>query len=124
MKLKKTGLTLVLIMFVFGLAGCFHHDPVRHLASDAALLVPEKTTKKEVLNFLGEPDEKHNIEGGEVWIYFQSRKSLLRRAPYVGEKIGHEEYDVINVTFAGDKLISCVFRLFSEEEFKRGLKSE
>ena len=121
-RLNKTiGVLLLSLLF----AGCSGGKPVRHLSSDAILLIPGKTVKKEVISYMGEPEERRKKENGEeVWIYYQARKSLMRKTPYVGERLGHEEYDVVNVTFSGETLTSCVYRLFGEEEFKRGEKTE
>lgn len=105
-------------------SACFRHDPVRHLSSDASLLIPGQTTKQEVLTFMGEPDERRVLlNEHEIWIYYQVKKSLLRKAPYVGDRLGTEEYDVMSVSFADDKVKTCVFRLYSEEEFKQGGKA-
>jgi hypothetical protein len=84
------------------------------------LIAPEKTTKEEVLSFLGQPAERQVMENGdEVWIYYQVNKSLLRNTPYVGERIGTENYDVVTVTFMGDRVATCVYRMLSEEEFNK-----
>ena len=127
MMLKKIVAIASLITLLLGATGCsyYYREPVRHLASDASLLVPGQTTKQEVLSYMGEPDERRQgAAGEEVWIYHQVRKSLLRKTPYLGKKIGQEEYDVMNVTFNGEVLASCVFRLLDEEEFKQGTKKQ
>ena len=122
-RLNKTIGVLLLCSLLF--TGCSGGTPVRHLSSDAILLIPGQTVKKDVLSYMGEPDERRMKENGEeVWVYSQVRKSLMRKTPYIGERLGHEEYDVVNVSFSGETVTSCVYRLFGEEEFKRGEKVE
>ncbi len=127
MYLHRKGLLLLLLFFlVIPVAGCsFHHEPVRHLASDAALIVPGQTTRQEVLAFLGEPDERRQAENGEqVWIYVQVTESFLRKTPYIGKRLGSEEYNVMNISFAGNIVTSCVYRLFNEEEYQPSGKKD
>ncbi|MCF6290479.1 MAG: hypothetical protein L3J03_05745 [Desulfobacterales bacterium] len=123
----RKGLPLLFLFFIAILAGgcSFHHEPVRHLASDAALIVPGQTSKQEVLAYLGEPDERRQAENGEeVWIYVQVTESFLRKAPYIGKRLGSEEYNVMNISFAGNIVTSCVYRLFNEEEYQPNGKKE
>ncbi len=111
--------TTVLVIFVLVLSGCslFYREPVRHLVSDAALIVPGQATKSDVLAYLGEPDERRAVENGEeVWIYTDTKKSTLRKTPYIGPKLGTENYDMVNVSFSGETVSSCVYRRFNEEE--------
>ncbi len=105
-------------------SGCFYHgEPVRHLSSDVCLITPN-LTQKEVLATLGPPDQKQQGEQGEVWIYDTVNKSFLRKTPYIGEKLGSENYDVVTVTFVGDTVATCLYRSYSEEEFKKsGIKT-
>ena len=117
MPFKKNGLIVfLLIALSAAVVGCFRHEPVRHLASDAG---------QDVLVFFGEPDERQTLASGEeVWIYSQVRKSLMRKTPMVGNRLGSEEYDVVNISLAGDLVTSCVYRMLDEGEFKRGGKRE
>lgn len=109
----------ILLVSVVLTAGCMKSPPVRHLASEVCLIAPEKTTKPEVITYLGMPDEIQQVsESDEVWVYYQVQRSLLRKAPYLGNQLGHEEYDVVTVTFMGDRVVTCVYRVLSEEEFK------
>ena len=104
------------------LAGCMRHESVRHLAGDASLITPNKSTMQEVMAYLGEPEEKYTLaDGGEVWTYYQVNKSRLRKTPYIGKKIGSEEYDVLRVTFRQETVQNCTFRTIAEEDFKKGL---
>lgn len=99
-------------------SGCFYHDPVRHLSSDICLITPN-LTQKEVLATLGAPDEKQKEEQGEIWIYREVKQSFLRKTPYVGDKLGSENYDVVTIHFIGDTVSACLYRAYNEEELKK-----
>lgn len=110
----------VCVVLFMGMAGCAKKN-VRHLASDVCLVDPEKTTKDEVLSYLGQPDERYEMaEGGETWIYHDVKKTLLQGTPYIGDRIGDKKYEMVKVMFAGDIVRTCVYRLLTEEEFAEG----
>lgn len=109
---------LCLCLLGFMAAGCFAGAPVRHLSSDICLVTPN-LTQKEVLATLGPPDQRQKGEQGEVWLYFEVKKSLLRKTPYVGEKLGSQDYDVVTITFAGETVATCLYRAYNEEELKK-----
>ncbi|MDA8163828.1 MAG: hypothetical protein M0017_02170 [Desulfobacteraceae bacterium] len=110
---------LLVLLLAFPLAGC-HHQPIPHLSSDACLLEPGHTTRQEVLAYLGTPDQRRmDPQNGETWIYYHANKSFLRRAPYVGQKLGEEQFDVVTVTFQGDLVRTCAYRSLNEKEFKK-----
>jgi len=93
---------------------------VRHLASDASLLVPHQTTKKDVMIYMGIPESQKDLgQGKEEWTYYQSKKSLLRKTPYVGKRLGHQDYDVVIIVFQNDIVASSTYRIYTEEEFSR-----
>jgi len=98
--------------------GCFYRDPVRHLSSDICLITPN-LTQQEVLAYLGSPDEKQKGEQGEIWIYREVKQSLLRKTPYIGDKLGSENYDVATIHFVGDVVSTCLYRAYNEEELKK-----
>lgn len=120
-----TCLCLFVLLIAISLSGCSSHSYVRHLASDASLVIPKQTTQKEIKGFMGQPDQiKKMADGTEEWIYFQANRSLLRKAPYLGDKLGHENYDVMLIVFAGETVSQCTYRLLTEQEFQEaGLKS-
>ncbi len=125
MKNRHRSIFVILPLIIFVLTGCFRHEPVRHLAAEAALITPHQTTKQEVLSYLGEPEERQSVsENREVWIYYQADKSLLRKTPLVGNKMGNLEYDVLNVSFTGDVADNCVYRRLDEETFRQGIEGE
>ncbi len=108
------------LAFFMGMAGCAKKN-VRHLASDVCLVTPEKTTKEQVLTYLGQPDEQYEMaEGGETWIYYDVNKSALHDTPFIGQKIGDKKYEMVKVTFGGEIVQTCVYRLLTEEEFEEG----
>jgi len=108
------------LVFMAGMAGCAKKN-VRHLASDVCLVAPEKTTKQEVFNYLGQPDEEYKTaDGNTLWIYYEVKKSMLRETPYLGQKFGEETYEVVKVSFIGDIVQSVVYRSMNEEDFKEG----
>ncbi len=89
------------------------------MASDACLITPQQTTKQQLQAYLGPPDKKTTLtDGSEEWMYLQQNKSLLRKTPYVGDKLGEEHYDVMVVRFRGEIVDTCQYRMFTEEEFK------
>jgi len=104
------------------LTGCFFHTPSRHLASDICLITPNLTAQ-EVISYLGPPDEKQNSEQGEIWLYYEVKKSTLRSTPFIGAKMGSEQYDVVTINFVGEKVHTCIYRFFNEKEMKEsGIK--
>ena len=102
------------------LAGCAEKS-VRHLASDACLITPEKTTKEGVLAYLGPPDQQVELaDGGESWLYYEVKQDTLRKTPYIGDKFGEQRYEAVKVVFQGDLVRTCFYRQLTEEEFQEG----
>ena len=119
---KLYGIAAVVCVALFlSMAGCAKKN-VRHLASDVCLITPERTTKEQVLAYLGQPDEQYEMaEGGETWIYYDMKKTALRDTPYIGDKIGDKKYEMVKVKFGGGDIVqTCVYRLLSDEEFAEG----
>jgi hypothetical protein len=112
-----------LLLLVFSsmlMTGCFYKQPVRHLTSEVSLVVPHQSTQKEIISFMGFPEKKRKIsETEEEWLYFQTNKSLLRRTPLLGTKIGYEEYDVAIIRFSNAIVTSSQYRSLTQEEFKQ-----
>lgn len=114
---KPTSLCLLALMIAS--VSCTSKDYVRHLASDAALITPQQTTKQNINAYLGPPDKKQPLaNGNEEWTYFQQNQSLLRKTPYIGKKLGSEHYDVMTIIFRGEVVDICQYRMFTEEELK------
>lgn len=116
---RSTLLVFLFLSVVLTVTACSNKQ-VRYLASDVCLVEPDKTTKQEVLSYLGQPDEQYaEPTGEEVWVYYDSKKSMISDTPYFGDKIGDEKFEMVTVTFAGNIVRTCVYRSMSEEEFKR-----
>ena len=122
---RRHFLLVTLCLFTL-LAGCSSREQVRHLASDASLIVPQQSTATEVISLLGQPDQRRTLaDETEEWIYYYSEQSLLRKTPFIGKKIGHENYDLIIIYLKSDRVTSSTYRLLSESEFKSsGIKSD
>ena len=112
---------LLLVGCLFGLlllSGCSRAQPVRHLSSDVCLLLPGHMTQKDVLGYLGEPNQRRaGTDGKMVWLYYDVHQSTLRKTPFLGKRLGSEAYDVVTVTFAGDTMQACVYRSLDEKAF-------
>ena len=48
-----------------------------------------------------------------------SQKSLLRRTPYVGDKLGDEKFDLLTITFQAENVMECVYRHLNEDDFDK-----
>lgn len=103
------------------LAGCSGiSSPVRNLSSDVCLVMPESTTRQEVLSFLGEPDRKLvNSEKMDVWLYEKVNQDFTRKFPVIGDKLGEQNYETVTVTFDGNLVRTCLYRQFDEAEFEK-----
>ena len=106
------------LSLMLGTAGCARKN-VRHLASDVGLITPGTSTKQDVVNYLGQPNSEYKMpDGGLLWVYYETKKTVLRDTPYIGGKIGEETYEVVKVTFNGDIVQTIGYRSMSEEDFK------
>ena len=104
--------------FFISMAGCAKKN-VRHLASDVCLVTPEVSSKEQVLTYLGQPDEQYEmVDGSETWFYYEVKKDMLNKTPYIGDRLGDKKYETVKVTFAGDIVQTCIYRSLSEEEFQ------
>ena len=103
--------TLVLLVSCGG-------TPVRHLASDASLVVVGSSTKSDVLTVLGDPDDQQ-VESDTVerWIYHEERASGFQKTPYVGKMFGVKSHSRIIVTFKGDIVSDCKYFSYDPHEF-------
>lgn len=116
--LLRLRVMLVIISIGIWLTGCAATAPMKHLSSDVCLVMPESTTKTEVLSFLGEPDQKTSSPGGdETWIYFKEHKDLIRKMPLIGEQFGTLNYETVAISFIGSKVRTCTYRQLDPTEF-------
>jgi hypothetical protein len=117
--IRKTPLLCLLTVMMLNLS-CTSKEYVRHLASDACLITPQQSTKENINAYLGPPDKKQALaNGGEEWTYFQQNKSLLRKTPYIGTKLGSEHFDVMVIAFHNEIVDTCQYRMFTKEEFEK-----
>ena len=101
---------------LFFLAGC-STKPVRHLASDAALVEPGKSTRQDVVRYLGTPDRQRSVSPGvEEYIYYNEQKGFIAGLPLVGRLADPKSYEMIQVTLDGDTVTDCDFLIHKEED--------
>ncbi len=80
---------LILLAASLALSGCYN-KPVRHLASDAALLKIGKSSSEDVLIYMGDPDEQKVLaDGVEKWLYKKEQRTFFEKIPYVGGQSRH-----------------------------------
>ena len=123
---KQWGVQLLLALaLVTFLPSCSSRNHVRHLASDAILIVPHQSTQKEVISLLGHPEQRRNLANGvEEWIFVQTQQSFLRKTPYIGTSLGRADFDIVVIYFKNKLVTSSTYRQLTEEEFKAsGIKS-
>ncbi len=100
---------LLALVTLVAISGCYT-TPVRHLASDVSLLKVGESTEKDVLIFLGEPDEQQELEGGvEKWVYQDKEMTFLEKAPLVGKHLGAPEYKQVVVTITKNIVTDVVY---------------
>lgn len=101
---------LICVVFTaFLLTGCYN-KPVRHLASDVALLKIGESGRDDVLTFLGEPDEQIVLKDGvEKWVFTEYEKSALKEAPVVGKYFGKPNYGKVTVILKNNIVVDCIY---------------
>lgn len=117
---KIPRLTEVITIISLGLCltGCAATAQTKHLSSDVCLVMPESTTKAEVLSFLGDPDQKKTSpDGDETWYYHKENKDFIRTVPLIGEKLGTLNYETVAISFMGNKVRTCIYRQLNPAEF-------
>ncbi|MBU0731142.1 MAG: hypothetical protein KKE17_06865 [Proteobacteria bacterium] len=124
--LKKHGVTTAAVLaailtVTLLLPGCFYQQRIRHLQSDVCL-IKENTGKNEVYSLFGPPAHSVRTESGEeTWVYYDVKKSFLRKLPLVGTVLGYEKYHVVTVAFLADSVRTCEYRFLSKDEFLQKL---
>jgi len=110
MVLQKNFFLLLLAAFILvTISGCYN-TPVRHLASDVALLKVGKSTEEDVLVFMGEPDEQQEVQEGVVkWLYNDKEMTFLEKAPLVGKRLGSPEYKSVVVTMTNKIVTEVIY---------------
>ena len=108
--------SILILLTTLLLAGC-SSKPVRHLASDAALIQPEKTTLTEVHQYLGEPKAVREISPGvKEYVYSEDTISFWGKMPILGSMVGPSGYEMIILTVQDDVVKNAVFRNFNEKD--------
>ena len=101
---------------LFLLVAC-SSTPVRHLASDAALIRPGETTLSELHQFLGEPKGVREVSPGvKEYVYSEDLKNFWDKMPVLDRMLGAEGYEMLIVTVKDDVAQKAVFRNFSEKD--------
>ena len=112
----KTAPLILFFCFAILSPGCAKKE-IRHLASDICM-VSKGITQSEVMTYLGPPSERKTGENGEIWVDYRVKKSTLRKTPFIGDNRGTEDVEMATVEFSGDKVITCVYRSFKEQELE------
>ena len=113
---SKINSFLLLFLALSIFSGCYT-KPVRHLASDIALLQVGKSTREDVVVFLGEPDEQQELgEGVQKWLYREKNMSLLQKTPLVGSRIGAPEFNQVVVTLRNGVVSACDYSYSDEDD--------
>jgi hypothetical protein len=100
---------LFALVALVAISGCYT-TPVRHLASDVSLLQVGESTDKDVLIFLGEPDEQQELTAGvEKWLFKDKEMTFLEKAPLVGKHLGAPEYKQVVVTITNNIVTEVVY---------------
>lgn len=100
-------LLIPILLATFALSGCYN-KPVRHLASDAALIQVGVSHREDVLTYLGEPDEQIVLDDGvEKWVYTEYERSALKNAPMVGKYFGEPNSGTVIVLIKGNEVTEC-----------------
>ena len=101
---------------LFFLVGC-SSKPIRHLASEAALIEPGKSTRQDVVRYLGQPDRRRSLSSGaEEYVYYNERKGFWANLPWVGGLVDPDSYEMIQVTLDGDTVTDCDFLLHKKDD--------
>jgi len=115
MKTARLFTIPLLLLMLLG-SGCYN-QPVQHLASDAALIKTGKSTKKDVLLLLCEPNAQQRVsEGVEEWVYYEEEMSMMQRTPFVGELFEPKGYTMIRIVLENDLVKSCDYSGFEDGE--------
>lgn len=119
---KKLLLCCLMAVLV---SGCVHR-PVKHLASDAALIKPESSTKTDVLTYLGNPDSRQESgPGPEQWFYYGEERTTMQRTIGIGKWFGPRRVNRIIITFDGETVTDIQYNASESGEFEQtGSNSE
>ncbi|MFN2353767.1 MAG: hypothetical protein ABR512_04480 [Desulfopila sp.] len=109
--------TILLLVLLLLLPGCYSKSR-RHLASDAGLIEVDRSSRHDVLTYLGEPDHQRRLsDTREEWLYVEEQPSELQRAPLVGGYFGGSGHEKVYIVLENDIVQSCRFRESGKDEF-------
>lgn len=109
--------TLFILLTALLLLGGCYSKPVRHLASDASLIQAGRSSRQDVLRYLGEPDGHRLVSPGvEEYVYYQTQRNFLEKTPFVGPMMDPNGYEMLVITLTGDRVTKCEFRSFNEKD--------
>lgn len=115
LSMKRLLLFCLLALLV---SGCVN-NPVRHLASDASLIIPGTSTRSDVLTYLGDPDERQEKGAGpERWLYYEEQLSAAQRTFYLGKWFDPKSVSRIIVTFEGDVVTDIQYNASESGQFE------
>lgn len=107
------------ILIILLLGGCESSKPIRHLASDAALLTPGQTTKEEVIGYLGQPDAHRMLAGDTLeMVYFENKRSMFKQFPGIRSISSSDGYEMLRILVINDRVTECEFRAFDKNDEK------
>jgi len=113
---SRISILAVVVMLLF-LPACYNKS-IRHLASDASLIEVGRSTRTDVLTYLGEPDLQRRLDDNrEEWVFVEEKVSSMQRAPIVGTYFDGRGYDKVFIILENDIVQSCQFRDFEDDEF-------
>jgi len=106
----------ILVCAVLLLASCAG-QPVRNLASDAAMIKAGQTSRQELSQLLGEPDERQTGDGGqEIWIYREKEKSRLKTAPVIGRLFSPRREETLTVVIRDNVVFAAQYGAFAYDQ--------
>lgn len=98
------------------LSSCYI-TPKRHLASDIILVQVGKSTREDVLIYLGDPDDQKVLEGGvEKWLYTEMDANVVEKTPLVGKYFGSPEIENVIITFTNGIVSDTAFSATDKDE--------
>lgn len=111
----KRVLVVFIVLFLGGLISC-SGAPEHNLASEASLVHKGFSTKNEIRQLLGPPAQVvHRPDGREDWYYYQVRKDILKKLPWLGNHLGKEEVEVLHITFREGRVVDCIYYVAGEK---------
>ncbi|QJA05470.1 hypothetical protein FVE67_01090 [Thermosulfurimonas marina] len=99
---------LLLIGLLMGMVACTPKPGV-NLASKACM-VKKQVSAEEVRRYLGPPQRVERLPDGRVvWFYYNLQKDALAAVPFLGEKFGRQEIEVLRITFSAGRVVDCLY---------------